>query len=306
MEFRMPRILAVDDEPAILRTLKDLFEAHGHHVSTALDGLEGLELALREPFDMVISDISMPRMSGIELLSRLERERPGMHRVLLTAHTLEDYIDQLVGHNLSCVLTKSVPFPVAEVLNTVESLLSRDIFGLDRHLAHPRSREHHTIRTHGEMVSLCESLPLHAPPRRRNQLQTILSEVVTNAVYYGSLDLQGDRKETWAHDFTLPETKAVEVEVARDEDRLAISVLDRGGRLERATVLHWLHRQIAHDENGLPVGIFDNHGRGFFISRSFSDRLSISIERGRRCEVTLVLYESAPPLGEKPLVILEI
>lgn len=302
----MSQILVVDDEPAILHTLRDLFQSQGHEVRLASDGAEGLEIALAEPFDLVLSDISMPRLSGIEMLSRLETERPQMHRVLLTAHTLDEYIDQLVGHNLSCVLTKSVPFPVEEVLSTVEALLTRNIFGLDRHLRRSSNRESYSIRTHQEMVELCESIPRRAPERRRNHLQTILSEILTNAVYYGSLNLLGDRKETWSHDFVLPETNAVQVEFAQGDGRLAISVEDRGGRLSRSTVLHWLHRQISHDENGLPVGIFDNHGRGFFISRSFSDRLCISIERGKRCEVTLVIYESAPPLGEKPLVILEI
>ena len=309
MEYHVPmsRILVVDDEPAILQTLRDLFQSCGHEVDTARDGQEGLDKALAGQYDLVLSDISMPRLSGIELLSRLEIVRPEVHRVLLTAHSLEDYIDQLVGHNLSCVLTKSVPFPVQEVLVTVESLLSRRIFGMHRHLPDPSSHEVFKVRTHREMVDLCENLTLRAPERRRNHLQTILSEVLTNAVYYGSLDMPGDHKETWTHDFALDEDKAVEVEFAEDAGRMAITVADLGGKLQRQTVLHWLKRQMSRDENGLPEGIFDSHGRGFFISRSFSDRLSISIERGRRCEVTLILYsQEAPPLGEKPLVILEI
>jgi len=156
------------------------------------------------------------------------------------------------------------------------------------------------------MVEICESLTGRTPERRRNQVHMILSEVLTNAVYYGSLDLPGDSKDTWKHDFVLPEENAVDVEFAQGDGCQAITVTDHGGRLERHTVLHWLQRQISHDENGLPVGIFDNHGRGFFITRSFADRLSISIERGQRCEVTLLLYDGPPPLGEKPLVILEI
>lgn len=302
----MSQILVVDDEPAILHTLQDLLSACGHEVSTAIDGQQGLDFALSRNFDLVISDISMPRLSGIELLSRLQVERPQTHRVLMTAHTLDEYIDQLVGHDLSCVLTKSVPFPVEEILVTVDALLSRKIFGIARHVPSPSRVEKFRIRTHQEMVDTCENLALQAPERRRNHVLTILSEVITNAVYYGSLDLCGERKETWSHDFELSEENAVEVELAVGVGRRAITITDHGGRLQRHTVMHWLHRQIAHDENGLPVGIFDNHGRGFFITRSFSDRLSISIERGQRCEVTLVLYDGPPPLGEKPLVILEI
>jgi len=302
----MSRILVVDDEPAILSTLRDILVPFGHEVSTAEDGQLGLERAQVEHFDLVISDISMPRMNGIEFLSKLPAISPGTHRVLLTAHTLEEYIDQLVKHDLSCVLTKSVPFPVAEVIGTVEALLHRQIFGLERHVAQIVSRETFLVRTHEEMLNACDRLSVFAPEKRRNHLNTVLNEILTNAVYYGTLDLPGDRKETWSHDFVIPEDKAVQIDLAVGDDRRAISISDRGGKLERSTVLHWLHRQMAHDENGLPLGIFDNHGRGFFISRSFSDRLLISIERGKRCEVTLVLYDAAPPAGEKPLVILEI
>ncbi len=302
----MSRILIVDDEPAIISTLRDILVPFGHEVSTAENGLAGLEKAKAEHFDLIISDISMPLMNGIEFLSQIPQISPGTHRVLLTAHTLEEYIDQLAQHNLSCVLTKSVPFPVAEVISTVDALISRQIFGLDRNVPNIQSRESFEIRTHDDLVTACDLLSEFAPEKRQNHLNTVLNEILTNAVYYGSLDLPGDRKETWNHDFVIPHEKAVVIEFAVGLDRRAISITDRGGRLERHTVLHWLHRQMVHDNNGLPLGIFDNHGRGFFISRSFSDRLLISIERGKRCEVTLVLFDTIAPAGEKPLVILEI
>lgn len=302
----MSRILVVDDEPAILSTLRDILVSFGHEVSLAEDGLKGMEIVQSETFDLVISDISMPRMNGIEFLSRLAGIAPATHRVLLTAHTLEEYIEQLVKHELSCVLTKSIPFPVSEVVGTVEALLSRNIFGLERHIPNIEFRESFLIRTHQDLLSACDRLAEFAPAKRRNHLNTVLNEILTNAVYYGTLDLPGDRKETWSHDFVIPLEKAVRIDLAIGDDRRGISISDSGGKLKRQTVLHWLHRQMAHDQNGLPLGIFDNHGRGFFISRSFSDRLLISIEKAKRCEVTLVLYDSAPPAGEKPLVILEI
>ncbi|MBK9575985.1 MAG: response regulator [Fibrobacterota bacterium] len=302
----MSRILVVDDESAIRWTLRDLLASCGHEVVEAFDGQDGLEKALAEPFDLVVSDISMPRLSGIELLKQLETACPLTHRVLLTAHSLEEYIDLLVGNNLSCVLTKSVPFPVDELLSTVDALLTRQIFGIERHLSEVLSRSKMTIQNHHEMVHACDSLSEVASSRRRHHLLTVLNEMVTNAIYYGAMNLPGDQKETWHHDFQIPLEMAVEVELAEGPDRKVISILDHGGRLERKTVLHWLHRQMSQDQNGLPLGIFDNHGRGFFISRTFSDRLSISIERGKRCEITMVLYNDSPPLGEKPLVILEI
>lgn len=302
----MSRILVVDDEPALRQILQNLLIGSGYEVATARDGEEGLAMALAEPWDMVLSDISMPRRNGIELLSEVARLRPGVHRVLLTAHTIEEYIGELLKHELSCVLTKSVPFPVREVLDTVQSLLTRDIFGIQRHIEPGTTVRRHVVRRHQDIVELSDTVAELVEGRRRIHLCTIMNEILTNAVYYGVRHEPGDRKETWSRDFELAESESVIVETATDSQKLAITVTDPGGHLERSTVLHWLHRQLERDENGLPVGIYDNHGRGFFISRSFSDRLSISIEKGKRCEVTLLLYSVPPPLGEKPLVILEI
>jgi CheY-like chemotaxis protein len=302
----MSRILVVDDEPALRQILQNLLLGSGHEVATACDGEEGLAMALAEPWDMVLSDISMPRRNGIELLAEVASQRPGVHRVLLTAHTIDEYIGELLKHELSCVLTKSVPFPVREVLDTVESLLSRNIFGIQRHIEPGTPVKRQAVRTHQDIIDLSEQVSSQVEGRRRIHLCTIMNEILTNAVYYGVRQEAGDRKETWTREFVLAESEAVIVETATDSQKFAISITDPGGHLERSTVLHWLHRQLERDENGLPVGIFDNHGRGFFISRSFSDRLSISIEKGKRCEVTLILYTGSPPLGEKPLVILEI
>jgi len=302
----MPRILVVDDEPAIRQILSEFLGSAGHEVGTASDGEEGLQRALAEEWDLILSDISMPKRNGIELLSEVGKLRPQMHRVLLTAHTIEEFIGEFLDHDLSCVLTKSVPFPLAEILETVESLLSRRIFGIERHVRPGTPVLRHAVRSHQDIVQISDSVSNLAEGRRRIHLCTILNEILTNAVYYGVRNEQGDRKETWSRDFVLSEPEAVLVDTAHDDQKLAITITDPGGRLDRLTVLHWLHRQLVRDENGLPVGIYDNHGRGFFISRSFSDRLSISIEKGKRCEVTLVLWDEAPPLGEKPLMILEI
>jgi len=302
----MSRILVIDDEPALRQILSNLLGSVGHEVVTASDGEEGLALALAEDWDMVLSDISMPHRNGIDLLAEVARQKPHVHRVLLTAHTIEEFIGQLMENELSCVLTKSVPFPVQEVLETVEALLSREIFGIHRHVAPGTKVTRCLVRHHADIVEISDSIANLADGRRRIHLCTILNEILTNAVYYGVRNEHGDRKETWTRDFELAEADCVTVETASDHEKLAITVTDPGGRLDRSTVLHWLNRQISRDENGLPLGIFDNHGRGFFISRVFSDRLSISIERGRRSEVTLVLWKGAPPLGEKPLMILEL
>jgi DNA-binding response OmpR family regulator len=68
----------VDDEPHILHYMRATLEAWGHIPVVATDGVEALELAERDPFDLVISDLRMPRLGGREFYEELSRRKPGM------------------------------------------------------------------------------------------------------------------------------------------------------------------------------------------------------------------------------------
>jgi CheY-like chemotaxis protein len=80
------RILIVEDDWAILEVLKLMLEDEGHIVVTAKHGREAVAIASAKPFDMVVMDISMPHMSGIEV-ARFLRDRPETADVLIVIHT---------------------------------------------------------------------------------------------------------------------------------------------------------------------------------------------------------------------------
>jgi CheY-like chemotaxis protein len=67
----MAKILVIDDEKSIRNTLKDILEYEKHTVTDASDGVEGLNLATTEKFDVILCDIKMPKMDGIEVLEKL-------------------------------------------------------------------------------------------------------------------------------------------------------------------------------------------------------------------------------------------
>jgi CheY-like chemotaxis protein len=75
---RRLRVLVVDDEPHILHYMRATLEAWGHAPVVASDGQEALDLALREPFDLVISDLRMPNIGGREFYEELKRRAPAM------------------------------------------------------------------------------------------------------------------------------------------------------------------------------------------------------------------------------------
>jgi DNA-binding response OmpR family regulator len=73
-------VLVVDDEPHILHYLRATLEAWGHHVTTAADGAAGFDAARTGAWDVIITDLRMPRVSGREFYEALTAEHPGLAR----------------------------------------------------------------------------------------------------------------------------------------------------------------------------------------------------------------------------------
>ena len=94
------KILVVEDEPAMVAGLRDNFEFEGYEVITARDGVEGLQRALDESPDLVVLDVMMPRMSGLEVCRQLRAKRASIPIIMLTARGQE--VDKVVGLELGC------------------------------------------------------------------------------------------------------------------------------------------------------------------------------------------------------------
>src|SRR6185503_1935563 len=92
------RILIVEDEPAMVAGLRDNFEYEGYDVISAADGAEGLDRALADNPDLVVLDVMMPRMSGLDVCKQLKTKKPSLQVITLTARGQE--IDKVVGLEL--------------------------------------------------------------------------------------------------------------------------------------------------------------------------------------------------------------
>ena len=84
------RILVVEDEASLRDGIVDLLEGDGHVVTAVGDGVAGVESGLRELFDLVVLDLMLPRLDGMEVCRRLRAARPGMPILILTARGSED------------------------------------------------------------------------------------------------------------------------------------------------------------------------------------------------------------------------
>ncbi len=82
----MAKILVIDDEASIRRTLKDILEYEKYDVDVAEDGFDGLEKAESDNFDVILCDIKMPRMDGIEVLEKLQNKSPDSTVVMISGH----------------------------------------------------------------------------------------------------------------------------------------------------------------------------------------------------------------------------
>jgi CheY-like chemotaxis protein len=85
------RLLIVDDEPEICEMLSRHFRYIGFHVDTASDGIEALEKLAKARTEVIISDIVMPQMDGVELLRTIQQQYPMIHTIMITGYvTLEN------------------------------------------------------------------------------------------------------------------------------------------------------------------------------------------------------------------------
>jgi DNA-binding response OmpR family regulator len=120
---RRTRILIVEDEPAMVAGLRDNFEYEGYDVISADDGVTGLERALTDDPDLVVLDVMMPRMSGLDVCKQLKAKRPSMPIIMLTARGQE--IDKVVGLELGADDYVTKPFSVRELMARVKAVLRR-------------------------------------------------------------------------------------------------------------------------------------------------------------------------------------
>ncbi|MEX2365120.1 MAG: response regulator [Pseudohongiellaceae bacterium] len=100
-------LLVVDDEPDILNAIKQTLQSDGYNILTAQNGQDGLEILAKHPVCVIISDQSMPEMSGVKFLSRAKELYPGTIRMVLSDYTeLKTITDAINSGDIHKFLTK--------------------------------------------------------------------------------------------------------------------------------------------------------------------------------------------------------
>jgi DNA-binding response OmpR family regulator len=119
----MEKVLIIEDDPTMLRGLKDNFEFKGYKVLTASDGEKGLESALNAKPDLILLDIMLPKINGYEICRLIREQKLEMPIIMLTAKGEES--DIVLGLNLGADDYVTKPFSIKELLARAAAFLRR-------------------------------------------------------------------------------------------------------------------------------------------------------------------------------------
>ena len=167
-ESAKPRILVVDDDPNLLDLLVDTLSTIGYRVTGAPGGVEALENLKKQPFDLMITDIKMPDVDGLQLLKKVRRHYSRMPVLFVTGVASPNIIGQAAPNGF---LAK--PFRISQIEKLIEGALQHQPVGRPGRM--PRvlivDEDEEFRRTLSDALSLAQYLPFPAEGARSAALQ---------------------------------------------------------------------------------------------------------------------------------------
>ena len=122
--IRLARILVVDDEPIVRNLVRRTLETAGHEVTEAEDGEVALRVSRDQPMELVIADLFMPVMDGLQLIVQLREEPPDTKVVAISGSVYERRPRFLeIAGRMEAVVTLAKPFTAEELLKAVQEAL---------------------------------------------------------------------------------------------------------------------------------------------------------------------------------------
>jgi CheY-like chemotaxis protein/anti-sigma regulatory factor (Ser/Thr protein kinase) len=270
------RILVVDDDPDIHVLLNSILAKAGYGVENASDASRALAFLESSRFDLVLTDVHMPGLDGIELLQRIHARSPSTPVVVMTSQNTPDNVVRSIRDKAFTYFSK--PFSAASVLDIVESALEAKIAPDDIEVLSARPnwialRLRCQLPTAERLLHFIRELPAGLAPQQREDIAIGFRELLMNAIEHGGRSDPEQRVE-----IAYIRTKAAILYWVRDPGK-GFSFDDLS---HAATADDPLRHIDVRTEAGMRPG-----GFGIFLTRQIADEL-IYNEKGN--EVLLVKY----------------
>ena len=212
------KILVVDDEPVLVETIAYNLEQAGYQVFTAADGTSALQAASREVPDLIILDIMLPEMDGLEVCRLLRRESSTATTPIMMLTAKSDEIDKVVGLEVGADDYVTKPFGRRELLARVRALLRRKDYPAHEAEKSEQETTNEVARANRELVA--GPLRIDLAGRRVNcrgqelELQPKQFELLTYLVRNRGTVLTRDQllHNVWGYDYA-GDTRTVDVHV---------------------------------------------------------------------------------------------
>ncbi|MCX7633885.1 MAG: response regulator [Turneriella sp.] len=317
------RILLVEDVESIQLAIRD-FLFSNYEVQLAASAEEALmHLAVAPDFDLLLTDIRLPKMNGLELARLARKLRPQLPVVFITSYDVNEFIETFAEHGFSYVITKHGRMSLREIQVTIEKILTRDIFGARKYFpqlnevritanSFPKPFTNgvlYTVTVTGlyERSEICDRIAAQLRSQRKAPEATIklvLDEMTSNAIFRAPVNAKGEFKYQLKNgqmgpsygqpDIRLEPEDYFTLQFGFYDDWIILGCADPHGRLTKKEVLYRLQRHLMPDPaTGLPAGLRDPHGRGLFLLREQLSSLVINIAPGKRTEVLGFLNTTA-------------
>ncbi len=199
----MTRILIVEDEPDMRRGLQDNLEFENYETAASGNGIEGLRLAERENFDLILLDLMLPGIDGIEVCKRLKSAGNTTPIIMLTARGSEE--DKVRGLEIGADDYITKPFSLKELIARIKAILRRT--NVERSLLHEYSIDNITLNF-DKMTATKNGEPMEFSPREFEMMRLFVeneNQVVTREQFL---------KDVWGYP-NSPATRTVDNHVAK-------------------------------------------------------------------------------------------
>ncbi len=234
----MKRILVVDDDPFVRAIIVKIFSALGHECVAAADGLEAVERLHETAFAVVITDMLMPKMNGMQLLAHIKEHHPGTDVLVITGHSETFIYSNIINAGGSDFVIK--PFDNDELEAKVARIFRERklIRGLEQEIHDRRKAEEKLLTAHREVAAANQSKDLLI-----SDLYATMDEMLANRDHY-----------TFEHAVRVAEiSKRIGQGLGLPQEELEI--------LERACLVHDIGKVAIPDDILLKPGQFDTLDR---------------------------------------------